>query len=170
MKKIFTCFCFFYLLSFHSLFSQDIIGFWKSIDEKTGRPQSIIGIYEYQGAYYGRIIVTYNDEGSVADTIYNAKERAPGVIGHPFYAGMDIIWELEKHPNKYKDGHILDPEHGKIYDAELWINHNKLVVRGELLFFGRNQEWPLATEKDFPPNFKKPDLAKLVPTIPKVNG
>ncbi len=170
MKKNLIFLCIFCLLAFaNTLLAQDIVGFWKSMDGKTKHRQSVIAIYEYQGRYYGRIILTYNDDGSLEDTIYAPKNRAPGVIGKPFYAGMDIIWDLEPYGSKYKNGSILDPEHGKVYDAELWVENNKLIVRGEFFIFGRNQTWPAATESDFPPNFKKPDLTKLVPLIPQVN-
>ncbi len=147
----------------------EITGYWKTIDDKTGKPQSLVLIYPYQGKYFGRIILTYNEDGSVGDTLYQAKEKAPGIIGDPYYAGMDIIYDLVKKDDKYSDGKIVDPERGSIYDAELWLNkQNNLVVRGELLFFGQNQTWIKATDKDFPADFKKPDLQNMVPIIPQV--
>lgn len=169
MKKVLFFGLYFLLLS-SQMFAHDIVGFWKSVDEKTHEAQSIIAIYEYQGKYYGRIIATYDeDDGQVKDTIYNPKERAPGVKGNPFYAGMDIIWDLQKQGPRYTNGKILDPEHGRVYGAELWrTKDNNLNVRGKILFFGRNQEWPPATDNDFPPNFKKPDLTQLTPQIPQV--
>lgn len=146
----------------------DIVGFWKSVDEKTQKPQSLVAIYEYKGKYYGRLIITYDEDGKVQDTFYAPKIRAPGIQGNPFYAGMDIIYELKKNGDKYTEGEIVDPEKGNIYDAELWVDKGNLIVRGELSIFGRNQTWPPAQNSDFPQDFKKPDLKKLVPVIPKV--
>jgi len=152
-----------------SLLAQDVVGFWKSVNETTQKPESIVGIYKYKGKYFGRLIVTYADDGKVQDTIYNPHKKAPGVIGNPYYAGLDFIWDLHKEKSKYQDGKILDPEHGKIYDAEMWIDENgNLIARGELLIFGRNQTWPKAVESDFPPDFKKPDLGTMTPSIPQV--
>lgn len=169
MNKIFVL-SFFCLVAFcSSLFADNCVGFWKTIDDKTGHQQSIVAIYKYKDKYYGRLILSYNDEGKVNDTMYNPKSRAPGVKGNPYYSGMDIIWDLIKQGSKYTNGWILDPEHGKIYDAEMWVDNGKLVVRGEILFLGRNQTWTAAVDSDFPPDFKKPDLTKLVPLIPKVN-
>ena len=148
--------------------AQDVVGFWKTINDKTGKAESIIGIYEYQGKYFGRIIATYGNNGQVEETIENPTDRAPGVKGHPFYNGLDIIWNLKPNGTKYTDGKIMDPEKGKIYDAKMWVENGNLVVRGEILFFGQNQTWPPAYEKDFPQGFKKPDLTQLVPTIPQV--
>lgn len=146
----------------------DIVGFWKTIDEKSGKAQSIMAVYEYHHKYYGRIIATYDDSGKLSDTIYSPKDRAPGVEGEPYYAGMDIIWHLKKKDDKYLDGEILDPEQGKVYDAELWVEDGQLVVRGKILFFGRNQKWPPVDDSELAGDFKKPDLEKMVPAIPKV--
>lgn len=165
----FLLICSSYLLALSGdLVAHDVVGFWKTVDDKTGTTQSIIGIYEYQGKIYGRIIATYADDGKIQDTMYSPKKRAPGVIGNPFYAGMDIIWDLKLEHTRYAEGKILDPEHGRVYDAEMWRQGNNLVVRGEIFFFGVNQTWPEAKDNDFPHDFVKPNLAQLVPVIPKV--
>ena len=168
MKRLLLL-CFF-LLSFYlqPLFSEEIKGFWKTVDDKTGRPQSIVAVYSYQGKYYGRLIITFDDQtGKIEDTIYHASARAPGVVGNPYYAGLDIIWDLKQEGDKYTDGEILDPEHGRIYGAEVWRKGENLIVRGKVLFLGRNQTWPPANENDFPTDFKKPDLTNMIPAIPR---
>lgn len=150
------------------LLAGDITGFWKTIDEKTGKQQSVIAIYPYNGRYYGRIVATFDDYGRMKESMYSPKERAPGVKGRPFYCGMDIIWNVQPAGKKFGNGKILDPEHGNIYDVELWTRGQNLVVRGKLLFFGRNQTWVPAQESDFAQNFQRPDLTKFVPQIPRV--
>lgn len=158
----------FLLLVFPVLtFAEDIVNFWKTIDEKTNQAQSIVAIYEHDGKYFGRIILTLDEDGKSTDNIYHPKEKAPGVEGHPYYSGLDIIWNLEKEGDKYTNGKILDPQKGKIYNAEAWLENGDLIVRGELLIFGRNQKWPLAKDSDFPEGFKKPDLKSFTPKIPK---
>lgn len=166
MKKkwliYFLCFC------FHcALYGEGIVGFWKTVDDESGKPQSIIAIYPYQNKYYGRMIVTYNDKGELNDDIYHPKDRAEGVVGHPYYSGLDMIWDLHHEDGKFKAGKIMDPEKGRVYDAEAWIENGNLIMRGELLIFGKNQTWPRAADEDFPKNFIKPNLSKLVPSIPK---
>jgi uncharacterized protein (DUF2147 family) len=164
--------CFLYTLIFSALLSaQDVVGFWKTISDKTGKAESILGIYEYQGKYYGRLIGTYNrSDGKMEDTIDHPKDRAPGVQGNPFYSGLDIMWDLKKDGNKYTDGKIIDPQKGRIYNAEMWRQDGNLIVRGEVWVFGQNQEWPPALDSDFPAGFKKPDMTKFVPSIPKPIG
>lgn len=168
MKSLLLSIC---LLAVTTLFADDnVLGFWKTIDDTTGKAQSIIAVYEYQGKYYGRLILTYNNNGSVNDTIYDPKERAPGVQGNPFYVGMDIIWNLVKKGEKFSGGSIIDPEKGYVYGAELWRKGDDLIARGELLFIGKNQTWPPAKESDFPHGFKKPDPSTFVPSIPVVKA
>ena len=151
-----------------SLFSAEpIVGFWKTVDDETGQPRCIVAIYEYQGLCYGRIIGSFDSKGKMDDSIYNPVKRSPGMAGHPFYSGLDIIWSLADRGSKFK-GKILDPEHGDVYNSELWIEDGNLVVRGKLFVFGKSQTWFPATKADFPAGFKIPDLKKLVPSIPEV--
>ena len=155
-----------FLFAFCSVFSAEVIdGFWKTIDDKTGKAQSIIAVYEYEGLRYGRIIGSLDDDGEMVDSIYHPVKRAPGLPGNPFYSGLDIIWYLAESGYKFK-GRILDPRKGDVYKAELWIANDNLVVRGKLFIFGRSQVWLPAVKSDFPKGFKMPDLKKFIPSIP----
>ena len=147
--------------------AETIQGFWKTIDEKSGKPGCLVAIYEYQDKYYGRIVGTYNKQGIMDETIEAPQDRAPGVIGKPFYCGLDLIWDLKK--GKHCKGKIIDPKKGNIYRAELWVEDGNLIVRGKLLCFGRNQTWVPAATEDLPPHFKLPDVTKFVPVIPEVD-
>lgn len=148
--------------------AQDIQGYWKTINDKTHKPESVIGIYEYQGKYFGKLVATYDDNEKIDDTIDAPKYKAPGVVGDPYYVGLDIIYDIKKDGSKFDGGKIVDPEKGDVYDAELWLDKGNLIVRGEILFFGENETWLPMKDTDFPANFKKPDLSKFVPSIPKV--
>jgi len=167
--KYFALICLSFFLSIAAnLVSEDsIIGFWKTVDDKTGKPRSLVAVYEYKGKYFGRLIATYKPNGAFHDSIYSPEERASGVVGEPYYSGLDFIYDLEKEGTRYTNGYILDPEEGRLYEAEVWREKNNLIVRGEILFFGKNQTWPIAVATDFPPGFVKPDLASLVPVIPQ---
>jgi uncharacterized protein (DUF2147 family) len=161
-------FLFFALLATFGFTTEDIGGFWKTINEQ-GEAQCIIAVYEYDDVYYGRIIGIFNENGVMDDNIYHPNRKAPGVVGTPYYCGLDIIWDLVDAGVKFK-GKILDPEKGNIYNSELWVNSDgNLVVRGKYLMFGRNQTWLPVAESDFPKDFKRPDLAAIVPSVPEVN-
>jgi len=155
------------LLCCSSLCGESILGFWKSIDEKTGKPGCLVAIYEYRDKYYGRIVGTYNKEGVMEETIDAPQDRAPGVVGRPFYCGLDFIYDLKK--GSHCKGKIVDPQKGNVYRAELWVEDGNLIVRGKMLCFGRNQTWLPATQEDFPSFSKKPDVSQFVPVIPEVD-
>lgn len=166
MKKI--------LLSLFLLFfctnllqAENIDGFWKVIDQSTGIPKCLVAIYEYQNKYYGRIVGTYNKEGVMTQTLDNPEDRAAGINGKPFYCGLDMLWDLKK--GSRCKGKIVDPRKGNVYNAELWVKNGKLIVRGKVLCFGRNQTWLPASDDDFPSTFKQPDVSEFVPVIPQVN-
>ncbi len=153
--------------------SDGIVGLWKSRDEKSDKPRSLVAIYEYKGKYYGRMLATYNDEGEIKDTILEQKEKAPGVVGEPPYCGMDFVYNLEEEKDakdktkKYK-GKIIDPQKGKVYNVQVWREGDVLIVRGELWIFGKNIPWKKASKKDLPKGFSMSEIKKFVPVIPKV--
>lgn len=165
MRKTFLFFC---LSIACVLFSaQDIQGFWKTVNEE-GVAQCIIAIYPYEDLYYGRIIATFGEKGKIDDSIYHPVKKTTALVGDPYYSGLDIIWWLEDSGMKFK-GKILDPEKGNVYNSELWIEGDNLIVRGKLLFFGRSQEWLPVVASDLPKNFKLPDMKTFVPVIPEKN-
>lgn len=164
MKKLWLVFILFSSLVFAS---ENIGGFWKSLKDD-GSPQCVFGIYEYEGNFYGRIIGTYDDEGKMADTIYKPTGRADGVVGNPHTCGLDIIYGLQDDGYRFK-GKILDPSKGDVYNCEVWLQGNSLIVRGKLFIFGKNITWHSTSSSDFPKGFKLPDMKKFVPVIPQVN-
>lgn len=157
-----------FFLSVCPLFAaEDISGFWKSLDDD-GKAQCIFGVYEHEGTYYGRIIGTYDDDGTMADTIYKPLSRAEGVVGNPFTCGLDILYGLYDSGISFK-GKIIDPTKGNVYNCEVWLQNNQLIVRGKVLIFGKNITWYPTTAKDFPKGFKLPDMKTFTPSIPQVN-
>ena len=87
---------------------------------------------------------------------------------------MDFVYDVKKEENKggendkYK-GKIIDPEKGKVYDAEFWLSGNDLIVRGELWIFGKNIPWHKASTEDLPKGFSMSDIKHFVPVIPKTS-
>ncbi|HSX11079.1 MAG TPA: DUF2147 domain-containing protein [Chlamydiales bacterium] len=151
-----------------SLFAtEDIGGFWKSLDDN-GKPQCIFGVYEHEGVYYGRIIGTYDTDGEMRDTIYKPKAVAEGISGTPHMCGLDILYNLYDNGISFK-GKILDPTKGNVYNCEVWPQNGDLIVRGKVLMFGKNITWYATTPKDFPKNFKLPDMKTFTPSIPQPN-
>jgi len=150
--------------------ANDVTGFWQTIDKKTRLPTSVIAIYPYQGKYYGKIIATCDKEGVITETLNRPKSRAPGVAGNPHYCGLDIIWScVPDGAGSYK-GYVVDPREGKRYNARIWKENGNLILRGEVLMFGRNEVLTQFPKENFNKNFTQPTLSNLFPSVYKLKN
>jgi uncharacterized protein (DUF2147 family) len=153
-----------------SVFAEPIEGIWLANKEKNGKQGCFVMVYENNDKFYGRIIATYDDlDQGLNETINDPKERAPGVEGNPFYCGLDMVWVDNSAGSTY-EGHVVDPEAGKIYRASLRRDGNNLILRGKFGPFFSNRPWPKAPESVLTKIFPKglPDSSKFVPKIPVV--
>jgi uncharacterized protein (DUF2147 family) len=151
---------------------QSVTGFWQTIDDETGRAKSVVAVYAHEGKVYGRVILSYEDDGvTVRDDLNKQQRRSPFLEGNPAFCGLDIIWDLAPdNGGRYKGGSIMDPgnqeKKPKVYGAEMWREGDSLIVRGKIAFFGRNQTWkPFPA---FPPGFPVPDPGAFRPAIPRI--
>jgi len=132
----------FYFCFISLSFAEDasIVGKWKTIDDKTGEPKSIVQIYEKEGKYFGRITELFRKPGEDPDPVCDKCPKDDPRKNQPT-KGMIIIKDLVKTSTGYSGGTILDPKEGKIYTCKLWIEDGKLMVRGYIVFFFRTQTW-----------------------------
>lgn len=135
-KKI--LFIILFSLSF-SLTAQDVFGKWKTIDEVTGEAKSIVEIYEREGEIFGKIIEIINplDRDALCTKCEGEDYNKPVI-------GFELIKNLTKEGNYYKNGIIFDPEKGKKYKCRLGLdteNPNILEVRGYISFLYATQYW-----------------------------
>jgi uncharacterized protein (DUF2147 family) len=156
-----------FLLICSALSARNVTGFWQTMDKDTNKPSSIIAVYSYEGKVYARIIASYNDQGQIDDSIYHPKGRATGIVGNPYYCGLDFVFNASYEGAGRFSGYVIDPRDGSTYDAELWRSGPDLILRGELFMFGRNEVWPPCPDSQFNDQFKKPDLSTFVPAIPQ---
>jgi uncharacterized protein (DUF2147 family) len=120
--------------------AQDVIGKWQTIDDETGKPRSIVEIFEKNGKVYGRVVKLFREPDEDPDPVckdcdadddrYNKK-----VIG------MEILRDMSKVDDAWEEGTILDPKNGKVYRARLWLEDKDLKVRGYWGPFYRTQTW-----------------------------
>ncbi len=123
-----------------STYSQSIIGKWKTIDDDTGKTESIVEIWKAKdGKFYGKIIKLYDEDSAnrrctecdKSDSRYNKK-----------IMGMTIITKMKKTgDNEWTGGKILDPKNGKEYTCKLFREGKNLMVRGYIAFLYRTQKW-----------------------------
>jgi len=145
MKKMFKFLFLPVLFSFCFItgsFAQDtsIVGKWKTIDDETNEPKSIVQIYEKDGKYFGQIKELFRKPGEDPDPVCDKCPDDDPRKDQPT-KGMIIIKDLVQDGDEYEDGTILDPKIGKIYTCKLWIEDGKLMVRGYIAFFFRTQTW-----------------------------
>ena len=115
------------------------VGRWKTVDDATGKPKSVVTISEENGKLYGKIDKLL-DPDSPDHCIHCEGE----LKGKPLI-GLQILWDLKKDGEQWSGGKILDPHNGKIYKCTIAVleNGEKLKVRGFIGFslLGRTQYW-----------------------------
>ena len=131
-------FCLLLLIFFsNSIYAQDIIGEWRTIDDETGEPKSIVKIYERNGKVFGDIIEILNSDG-----VSSVCSKCEGDLKDQPILGMSIIRDMIKDKDIYEKGSIVNPSTGKTYNCRLKLeDNNKLQVRGYVAFFYKTQYW-----------------------------
>jgi len=128
-------------LSFISLVSTaQVAGKWKTIDDSSGKPRSIVEITEKGGVFQGRIIHLFPQPGKEPDPVCTKCDEDDARHGQKI-KGMEIIRSMKKDGSEFSGGTILDPESGNVYRCRMWIEGKMLKVRGYLGPFFRTQSW-----------------------------
>jgi uncharacterized protein (DUF2147 family) len=125
-------------------FAQDpAVGLWKTVDDQTGKPKSLIRITEDNDVLNGTVEKLFRGPGEeqnpVCDKCEGARKAQP-------IAGMTILSGMKKGDGReYRDGQILDPANGKVYKSRMTLSGDgkKLDVRGYIgmPMLGRSQTW-----------------------------
>lgn len=123
--------------------AQSPVGRWVTVDEETGVEKSVVELYLEEGRLFGRVVEildTDDDaprdaEGRIICTRCDGEREDQPVVG------MVILWDLEEDGGEWEGGRVLDPEKGKTYRAKVWVEDERLQVRGYLGPFYRTQTW-----------------------------
>jgi uncharacterized protein (DUF2147 family) len=142
-------------------FSDPVLGFWISVDEKTGKATAGWEIYMIGNMLYGRIL-------SVADHPQDVKAENcrdsyrefpfPGKVNEMPVVGTPWIFELRRdREGVWSGGRILDPDGGSMYRCRITFRPadgrrytvDTLEMRGEIgLGIGRSQFWRKSTRAE----------------------
>jgi uncharacterized protein (DUF2147 family) len=116
-------------------------GRWTSIDDTTGKPKSIVEIYQARdGSFAGRV-------AEILDTREGPNPlciKCGGTNKDKPIKGMVILWSLKPDGDgHWSGGHVLDPENGRTYRSKLELldGGRKLGMSGCIAFFCRQQVW-----------------------------
>lgn len=131
------------LLAYAQIAQTGVTGLWKTIDDQTGKPKSLVRITEANGEYQGKVEKLFRtpdqDQNPKCDKCEDARKDQP-IIGMTILTGMKKDKEDE-----YSGGQILDPNNGKIYKSKMNLKEDgsKLDVRGYvgMPMLGRTQTW-----------------------------
>lgn len=124
----------------------DVTGYWRTIDDVTGKPKAIINISRASdNTLRGQILKIYPRPG------YDQNEVCAACQGDKHnqrIVGMFVMDKLKidaKNQSRYTNGSILDPMNGKTYHCNLLMTGKgqQLEVRGYIgiPLFGRTQTW-----------------------------
>jgi uncharacterized protein (DUF2147 family) len=118
------------------------VGKWKTIDDSTGKPKSMVSIWLKDGVLYGHVEAIFPEPGRPADPVC---DRCKGERSGKPIKGMVIMWGFRKDGDEWSGGRILDPENGKVYKCYVQVldGGRRLKVRGYvgLAMLGRTQHW-----------------------------
>lgn len=122
------------------------VGVWRTVDDQTGKPKSLVRITENNGVLNGRVEKLFRgpdeEQNPVCDKCEDERKNQP-------ITGMTIITGMKKDgAASYSGGQILDPANGKVYQSKMTLAENgrKLNVRGFIgvPMLGRTQTWERA--------------------------
>jgi uncharacterized protein (DUF2147 family) len=118
------------------------VGIWTTIDDATGKPKSLIRIWEKGGKIYGTIAKLINPKNGDPNPMC---DKCPGALKDKPVVGMTIMKGLSRDGDEWSGGTILDPESGSTYKVyvEVLEGGKKLKVRGYvgIALLGRTQYW-----------------------------
>ena len=122
------------------LSSQEIVGKWKTIDDRNGITKAIVELYKKDGLLNGRVVKILEKGKENARCI-----KCKGDLKDKPVEGMQIIYSFKNDGDGYYKGkRLFDPEQAMTFRGKIWLdpkNSNKLKVRGYLAFLYRTQTW-----------------------------
>lgn len=110
--------------------AQNILGKWIT---EAGDAQ--VEIYRQGDKFNGKIVWLAQGPETTDKHNPDAKLKSRKLIG------VNILSNLAKKGDKWEDGSIYNPKNGKSYKCKMWMEKDKLKVRGYLGPFYETQTW-----------------------------
>ena len=130
------------LMLYGTAFSQEITGFWKTIDDNSGDTKSVVHVYKNpNGEIQGKVVKLFRKPNEEQDPVCVECPKDDHRHGKKV-KGMVIMSGMKKDGDICSGGEIMDPENGNSYRCKIWLDGaEELKVRGYLGPFFRTQTW-----------------------------
>ena len=111
-------------------YSQEVLGKWLT---EAGDAQ--VEIYQQGDKLNGKIVWLAQGPETTDKHNPDAKLQSRKLMG------VNILSGLSKSKNKWEGGKIYNPKKGKSYKCSMWLEGDKLKVRGYIAMFYETQTW-----------------------------
>ena len=113
------------------------VGEWRTIDDQSGKPKSIIEITESNGQLTGKIVKLL--EGAAEKNC----SKCEGDLQDKPLVGMKVLWGLKKEGDEWSGGKIFNPSDGGTYTSKVKLidGGKTLEVTGKWMVFSKQQKW-----------------------------
>jgi len=119
------------------------VGYWKTVDDVTGKPKSIVHIWKAENdSLMGKVIKLFPGKKIALNkfcTACDGDQRNKPIVG------MVILSGLKANQAQWSKGRILDPENGRTYNCSVRLadSGKQLNVHGYvgIPLLGRSQTW-----------------------------
>jgi uncharacterized protein (DUF2147 family) len=127
-----------------------VFGYWKHFDDDTGKPQSYFRLWEDKGKLIGKIVKVLPTAKKPAQSVCS---ECSGAQKDKPVKGLIFMWGFvrdDSNPKKWVEGKVLNPEDGKVYNAEVELSEDgkTLSVYGYIrviVKLGGTSNWKRAT-------------------------
>jgi uncharacterized protein (DUF2147 family) len=130
------------LISTLAAATENPVGLWRTIDDKSGKEKSLVRVSEANGQLQITVEKLFREPGEEPNPLC---DKCPGEKKNKPVIGMQIGSGLKKDGDVWSGGEILDPQNGKTYKCKVWLEDKgkKLNVRGFIgvSVLGRTQVW-----------------------------
>jgi len=127
-------------------------GYWKSVDDETGKVTAIWKVYVEKDILYGKIVVVPGqDNATKASHCKESYKGFPvaGKVNEMTVAGTPWIFGLKNlGTGKWGKGNIIDPGSGSMYTCTMTLKNGNLDMKGSIGPIGKTQTWLPCTEAE----------------------
>ena len=111
-------------------YAQSVVGKWVTEGGETH-----VEVYQVGDKVNGKIVWLKSGDGKLDSKNPDKALQSRKLVG------TNILTGLKKNKEKWEGGSIYNPKNGKTYRCSIWLEGDKLKVRGHLGIFHETQTW-----------------------------